>query len=115
VAINDRVKDSATGEWKEKPNFLNVDVFGAQADSCALYLVRGRQVGVSGKLRWREWETPEGKKREAITIVADTVQFLGAKTDPAPKPDAFDEAKAFVGESGHNVDGVDDDIPFLTD
>ncbi len=29
VAVNDRVKDPTTGEWGDKPNYFDVDVFGA--------------------------------------------------------------------------------------
>lgn len=79
VAVNDQVKDPGTGEWVEKPNFFTVDVFGRQADSCAQYLTRGRQVAVSGRLRWRQWETQDGQKREAVSIAADRVQFIGPR------------------------------------
>jgi single-strand DNA-binding protein len=79
VAVNDRVKDQNTGEWGEKPNYFNVDVFGGQGERCAQYLARGRQVAVEGRLRWREWQTQEGQKREAVTIVADNVQFIGPR------------------------------------
>jgi single-strand DNA-binding protein len=80
VAVNDRVKDQNTGQWGDRPNYFNVDVFGGQAEQCAKFLSRGRQVAVSGRLRWREWEK-DGAKREAVSIVADTVQFLGPKLE----------------------------------
>ena len=73
------VKDPGTGEWVEKPNYFTVDVFGRQADSCAQYLAKGRQVAVSGRLRWRQWETQDGQKREAVSIAADKVQFIGPR------------------------------------
>jgi single-stranded DNA-binding protein len=37
---------------------------------------RGRRIGVDGRLEWREWETTEQEKRQGVSIVADTVQFL---------------------------------------
>ena len=63
IAVNDQVKDQASGEWVEKANYFTVDVFGRQAETCAQYLNRGRQVAVSGRLRWRQWETQDGQKR----------------------------------------------------
>ena len=60
-------------------NYFNVDVFGGQGERCAQYLAKGRQVAVEGRLRWREWETQDGQKREAVTIVADNVQFIGPR------------------------------------
>jgi len=126
VAVNDRVKDATTGEWGDKPNYFDVDVFGGQGERCAQYLAKGRQVGVAGRLRWREWETQDGQKRQAVSIMADNVQFIGPResagqggawsgggqttggqgggpsfTKPGPDP-----AKDDFNESG------DDDIPF---
>lgn len=79
IAVNDQVKDQSSGEWVEKANYFTVDVFGRQAETCAQYLTRGRQVAVSGRLRWRQWETQEGQKREAVSIAADRVQFIGPR------------------------------------
>ncbi|NLE23367.1 MAG: single-stranded DNA-binding protein [Actinobacteria bacterium] len=79
VAVNDRVKDPISGEWGDKPNYFDVDVFGGQGERCAQYLARGRQVAVSGRLRWREWEAQDGQKRQAVSIVADNVQFIGPR------------------------------------
>jgi single-strand DNA-binding protein len=79
VAVNDRVKDPNTGEWGDRPNYFDVDVFGPQGERCAQWLARGRQVAVEGRLRWREWETQEGQKRQAVSIVADNVQFIGPR------------------------------------
>jgi len=83
VAVNDRVKDPNTGEWGDKPNYFDVDVFGGQGERCAQYLARGRQVAVSGRLRWREWESQDGQKRQAVSIVADNVQFIGPRDSAA--------------------------------
>ena len=79
VAVNDRVKDPTTGEWTDKPNYITVDVFGGQADNCAQYLAKGRQVAIEGRLRWREWETQDGQKREALSVAANNVQFIGPR------------------------------------
>lgn len=79
IAVNDQVKDPNSGEWTDKPNYFTVDVFGRQAETCAQYLSRGRQVAVDGRLRWREWETQDGQKREAVSIAANRVQFIGPR------------------------------------
>ncbi len=79
VAVNSRRKDQS-GQWVDKPNFFNVVVFGAQADNCATYLSRGRPVAIEGRLDWREWEAKDGSgKRQAVQIIANTVQFLGSR------------------------------------
>jgi single-strand DNA-binding protein len=77
IAVNSRRKDQS-GQWVDKPNYFNVSVFGQQGENCAQYLAKGRPVAVDGRLEWREWESDQGK-REAVEIVADSVQFLGGR------------------------------------
>ena len=53
---------------------------GAQGENCATYLSKGRPVAVDGRLEWREWEAQDGTgKRQAVEIIADSVQFLGSR------------------------------------
>ncbi len=77
IAANTRRKQD--GEWVDKPNYFNVTVWGAQAENCNRFLSKGRPVAIDGRLEWREW-TKDDEHREAIEIVADTVQFLTAPT-----------------------------------
>jgi single-strand DNA-binding protein len=125
VAVNSRRKDGATGEWVDKPNYFNVTVWGAQGENCANYLSKGRPVAVEGRLDWREWEAKDGSgKRQAVQIVANSVQFLGSRdgggggggngngftpqTDTPADSSDFDPAPTGAAGSG----GADDDIPF---
>jgi len=75
VACNSATRD-AEGEFQERPNFFDVSVYGAAADSVANYMHRGSRVGIDGRLDWREWETEDQQRRQAVSIVAETVQFL---------------------------------------
>ena len=79
LAVNERSKDSTTGEWGERPNYFDIDVFGAMGENCARYLTKGRQVAIEGRLRWRSWESQEGQKRSAVSVVANNVQFIGPR------------------------------------
>jgi single-strand DNA-binding protein len=80
VACNSAAKD-ASGDFIERPNYFDVSVFGAPGESVANYMRKGGRVAVDGRLDWREWETSDGQKRQAVSIVADTVQFLDAPRD----------------------------------
>jgi single-strand DNA-binding protein len=119
VAVNSRRKDGTTGEWVDKPNFFDVIVWGAHGENCATYLAKGRPVAIEGRLDWREWEAKEGGgKRQAVQIIANTVQFLGSKEGGpdrsedngggfTPRSDGSDFEGAGVGSGGE-----EDDIPF---
>jgi single-strand DNA-binding protein len=119
VASNTRRRDPS-GEWIEKPNFFDVTVWGNQGENCATYLQKGRPVAIDGRLEWREWDDKEGNKRQAVDIIADTVQFLGSRdgaengggggrftpqTDVPADTSDFQAAPAGTGNK-------DDDIPF---
>lgn len=78
VAVNSRRKDQS-GNWVDKPNYFDVTVWGAQGENCANYLSKGRPVAIEGRLDWREWEAKDGSKRQAVQIIANTVQFLGSR------------------------------------
>ena len=67
------------GEYTEKPNFFSVSAFGALGESVHRYMSRGRRIAIDGRLNWSEWEAPEGGKRQAVQIVAETVQFLDGR------------------------------------
>jgi len=87
LACNSMSKDAATGEWSERPNYFDVNVYGPAGENVARYLRRGRLVAIDGRLSWREWETSEEQKRQAVSIVADSVQFLesaGNREDAEP-------------------------------
>jgi single-strand DNA-binding protein len=83
VAVNTRRKNGQTGEWEDKPNYFDVKVWGAQGENCNRFLSKGRPVAVQGRLEWREWESQEGQKRQAVDIIAESVQFLGGRDDTA--------------------------------
>src|SRR5919198_402902 len=94
VACNTRRKNNATGEWEDKPNYFDVTVWGQQGENCATYLQKGRPVAVHGRLEWREWDAQDGSKRQAVEIIADSVQFLGSRGDAEGAQNQFVPAGA---------------------
>jgi single-strand DNA-binding protein len=76
LACNSSHKDPQTGDWSERPNYFDVSVYGPPGETVATYMSRGRLVAIDGRLAWREWVTPDEQKRQAVSIVADSVQFL---------------------------------------
>jgi single-strand DNA-binding protein len=111
IAVNGRKRDES-GNWADKPNYFSVSVFGNQAESCAQYLSKGRPVAIDGRLDWREWEK-DGVKREAVEIVADSVQFLGSRGDGEGGAGGGNQfVPAGASEGADFPAATDDDIPF---
>ncbi len=61
-------------------DFIRVSTWNRQAETCAEYLAKGARVAVDGRLRSRSWEE-EGKRRSAVEVVANRVQFLDSRRD----------------------------------
>ena len=121
IANNTRKKNSATGDWEDKPNYFNVTVFGRSGENCGKYLSKGSAIAIDGRLEWSEWEA-EGQKRQSVDIVAENVQFLGA---PGERNEGNGQGNSFrrAAESDIPADtsdisapvaagADDDDIPF---
>jgi single-strand DNA-binding protein len=111
IAVNTTRKDE-TGQWVDKPNYFDVTVWGQQGENCAQYLSKGRPVAIDGRLEWREWEAQDGSKRQAVEIVADTVQFLGGRQDAEGGQPQFVPSGAQAENADFGSSAADDDIPF---
>jgi single-strand DNA-binding protein len=99
-----------TGEKKEEVCFLDVVVWGRQAETAGEYLTKGSPILVEGRLQMDSWETKEGEKRNRLKVLANRIQFLGrpkgstaSESSPAAKEEEMVEAS---GEQ------PEDDIPF---
>ncbi|MCL2768491.1 MAG: single-stranded DNA-binding protein [Solirubrobacterales bacterium] len=114
LACNSRRRD-ADGEYHERPNYFDVSVFGPLGENVERYMRKGRQVAVDGRLEWREWEGADEARHQAVSVVADNVEFLGGAPGAnghggeghggegysgeggEGDPDALDPAGAFAG------------------
>ena len=117
VAVNTRQKNQATGEWGDKPNYFDVTVWGNQAESCSQFLTKGRPISIDGRLDWREWDAQDGTKRQAVEIIAETVQFLGSRQDGdfaegGAGGNQYVPAGATAQRDDFTSAAADDDIPF---
>ena len=79
VATNERWKDRASSENKERTEFHNVVVWGDLAQEVASGMKKGQKVYVSGRVQTRSFETQAGVKRYTTEIIADAVSLLGVK------------------------------------
>ena len=66
---------SKDSDRQEETTFVDVTIWGKQAESLQEYLVKGRHVMIVGRLKLNKWETEEGGKRSKLTMVADKVNL----------------------------------------
>lgn len=75
VAVNDSRKNPQTGEWEDRPNYVDCVLFGTRAQSLSQIMAKGMKVCVEGKLRYSSWEANDGSKRSKLEVVADNVEL----------------------------------------
>ena len=105
VAVNRPVKNK---EGHYEADFIRVQVWGALAENCTKYLVKGQQAGVKGRLQTRSYDNSQGAKQYITEIVAESVDFLG-------KPEGYEGTNGSQPEIPGGYEPVsfdDDDIPF---
>ncbi len=78
LASNRQFKNRQTGNAVQEVCYIDIDVWGPQAESCRQYLAKGRPILVEGRLKLDTWEDPNGQNRSKHTIVADRVVFLSS-------------------------------------
>lgn len=109
LAVNDRRKN-ASGEWVEETTFVDVTLWGRQAEVASEYLGKGAPVLIEGRLRLDTWEAQDGQKRSKLRVVGERMQLLprggggaGPSGGSASHPDQ---------QEHQHAGPPDDDIPF---
>jgi len=80
VATNENYKD-AKGEKQTDTNWHTVVAWGKTAEIVENYVVKGKEVGISGKLKTRTYTTEDGNQRYVTEVVANEILLLGSKND----------------------------------
>lgn len=111
LATNRKWKDPQSGEPVQETTWFRVAVTGKQAEACAKYLVKGRQVYVEGRLKAdrqtgapKLWTADDGSVRATFEVQAFMVNFLGAKDDA--------DGDGGAAPGGQIVPMEEDEIPF---
>lgn len=136
LAIN-RVWNDDSGQKQEEVTFVDVTLWGRQAEIAQQYLTKGKPVYIEGRLQIESWDDKQtGQKRSKLKVVGETMQFLGSAGDRENKsgmsqeessararqrqPDGTRAANAAghppgsASATSDHLDGFeeDDDIPF---
>ena len=98
LAVNRKVKKGDV--WEDDVCFVEIKAWRRQAENCDKYLSKGRPVFIEGYLKFSNWTTDDGQKRNKLDVVANTVQFLGSRSDS--------QGDSSIGK----VPVPEDDVPF---
>jgi len=109
VAVN-KSWTGQDGARQEKTTWFRVTAWRAQAETCAKYLSKGRQVLVTGELEEaRPWTDRDGNTRASLEVTAQVVRFIGGRGDGG---DAGGYGSATSSDEPPGDVGSEEDIPF---
>ena len=117
IASNRTFTRSGSTEREEETTFVDVDVWGRQAETCNQYLSKGRMVLVEGRLKMDKWQDKDGNNRSKLKVVAERVNFMPRSGGNGPQQgDSFGGSSS--GESAPSGGGFpqgetfNDEVPF---
>ena len=120
LAVN-RFYPTDNGEKREETTFVDVTMWGRQAEIAGEYLKKGRPVFIEGRLQLDTWDDKQtGQKRSKLRVVCENFQLLGSR-DGGPAPEgssgsapsrAASSDKAAAKSAPASEDSAEDDIPF---
>jgi len=121
LAINRSFRNQE-GNNIEDTLFINVSVWGRQAEHCSQYLKKGKRVAINGELRSNSWQDRDGNKRVTYEINARSIQFLDYLKDSDNSESSYNKTNQYkensVSEEGFEENGQledsdnEEDIPF---
>lgn len=117
IAVNNRRK-GADGEWIKETTFLDVTLFGNQAEVAQKYLKTGDGVFIDGRLQLDTWEDKNtGAKRQALKVIGIRMSFVGGGTregaqDERPRNADVDTSTSRPTDPKVESQGDFEDIPF---
>lgn len=80
LAVNDRRRNSATGEWEDCPNFIDFTMFGTRGEGISKHMAKGDKIAVDGKLRYSQWEK-DGQHRTKLEVIVEDIEFMARRRD----------------------------------
>ncbi len=130
LAVNRSWFDKQTNSRREETTFVDVTLWGREAEVAGEYLAKGRPVLIEGRLQLDSWDDKAtGQKRSKLRVVCEHMQMLGSRGEgggsapgagrsdageSASSPESYREPAGFNEPAGGGPPdhGGDDDVPF---
>ena len=80
LATNENYKNDK-GEKVQSTDWHTVVAWGKTAEIVEKYAVKGKEIGITGKLKTRSYTTEDGNQRYVTEVVANEILLLGGKSD----------------------------------
>lgn len=117
LAVN-RNYTTETGEKREETTFVDVTLWGRQAEVAGQYLKKGRPVFIEGRLQLDTWDDKQsGQKRSKLRVVCENFQLLGSREGGggeggSSRPSGSRPSRSAPSDAPADSEPAEDDIPF---
>ncbi len=117
VAVTERYNDR-NGQRQEKTEWINVVMWGRQAEIAEQYLKKGSSVYIEGKLETQSWEDNTGQKKYRTEVRAINMQMLGSRSDSSSGSYGnFNSSEGYPSSApnpsfSQTPEVIEDDLPF---
>lgn len=115
LAVNGKKKQG--NQWVDDVDYFDCTLFGNQAEKLQQYLGKGKQIGISGRLKQQRWQD-NGQNRSKVVVIVERLDLLGGRDDgyqQRPQQGGYQQQGGPETFRGDNLDGSpdwDQEIPF---
>ena len=109
----------------QEADFVNIVVWGKQAENCSKYIKKGSKVAIEGRIQTRSYDGTDGKKKYVTEVVAENVQFLDTKKENAQQMQIGSSSEVKNEQNNENIvqkdpfqamhDQVGMELPYVSD
>lgn len=110
LAVNRTWFDKQSNSRREETTFVDVTLWGRDAEVAGEYLAKGRPVLIEGRLQLDTWDDKTtGQKRSKLRVVGERMQMLGSRGDgPGGGGGASRGSAGSFSGGGGGAQGMDD-------
>ena len=110
IAVNSKKKQG--DRWVDEVDYFDCTLFGKQAENLNQYLNKGKQVGVTGRLKQNRWEK-DGQNYSKVVVIVSQIDLLGGTERQSPQGGYPQQRQSPQGPESFEGDSFDDEqIPF---
>lgn len=111
-----RVYKTQDGQQREETTFVDVDIFGRQAEIISKYFQKGKPILIEGRLKLDQWQDKQsGQNRSKLGVVMESFEFVGGRGEGGsggPSNDYDSNAPQQRNAPQSGMSEPDDDVPF---
>lgn len=99
---------------EKKADFIDIEVWGRQAETCSRYLNKGSMACIKGQIRVDRYQNSNGENRYSTKVRADMVKFLSfsKNTSTESNQDQYYDATSIFNKTESSLNLAEDELPF---